>query len=154
LRRSPDLEWQLADLRERGYVEAHEEISAYFYRNPELLSKYGKFSTGDIYGNHKRVNFHTTSEIFGKNLVSYYYDLTRKEELEKHLEELFRFRNGSGSTSLLQSFTRILHENHLHWNGCYDKKGPVNKNDSKLGKARPRLTKEQIEKMKKALDSS
>ena len=64
--------------------------------------------------------------LLGVNHLSFYYDIGRKELLERHLELLFKTRNPAPSTETSQMFTHMLHDQNLHWYGCTEHFGEKN----------------------------
>ena len=118
-----DIEFLIEELRQKGFVQSTPELSRYFAQKPELRTYYVNFRLGFgfVSANQKL----STPQIFGSMGISYYYSVERKELFARHLEEIFRLRNPSPSTTLIQEFGRILHEQNLHWSGCRHKLRPI-----------------------------
>jgi len=130
-----DLELQIEELRQKGFVRSSSELSQYFGQHPDLRTGIAHFRSGFVFSPTSRKP--STFDLFGSPGISYYYSIEQKESFERHLEEMFCIRNPSPSTTLIQAFGRILHEYDLHWSRCRHKIRPIGTKGVPRGTKRP-----------------
>ncbi len=56
--------------------------------------------------------------IFGAHRISFLYDSRRKKDFVDFLVDKFLTKNPEPSIGIRNAFSRLLHENGLHWRGC------------------------------------
>jgi hypothetical protein len=125
---------QLEQLEKIGFVLASAELSQFLSENPEIKTKFARFSLGLGSSSGSQLRY-TTNDIFGAKSISYYYNLERKNPFERHLEKLFRKRNPYSSAALRGVFERKLHDISLHSSQCRHQTRPVGSKGVPRGKA-------------------
>ena len=61
---------------------------------------------------------YSSIDIFGGSIV-YIYDVRRKKEFVDFLVNRFIAKNPDPDAGIRKAFTRVLHYNGLHWDGCW-----------------------------------
>lgn len=137
-------------LRSEGYIPTSNNLHAYFHNHPEERGRYTRFDPDPGRGFAGRA--FTAHDFFGSETDVLYYDRERKEAIEEYLTNLFLTRNPSPSRAMKMVFTKLLHDQSLHWRECKHMKRPGGVTG---GEEKPRsyITPEELEKFRNLTDS-
>ena len=115
---------ELEEFESKGFVKSSENTNV-LARLRKYYGDFRIFKSGLKGCGNSKSSKYGSRKIFGHHL-EYYYDIRRKEEFVKYLEEEFYKENPSANTNQKREFTKLLHAHGLHWKGCC--KGRTEKN--------------------------
>lgn len=90
-----------ASLRLLAYIRKH-EILVRIFNNARSKGSNRSFGSGKIFGDYRK----------------YYYKIDHKDEFVEFLVKKFYENNPDPAPGLKMAFSRMLHQNRLHWKGC------------------------------------
>lgn len=107
---------EIIEFEERGFARASEKLLKYIRINKKILIKI--FSPAKTKGANRS---NGPIKIIG-DYYRYYYKIDCKKKFVDFLVEKFYKMNPDPNSGKKMAFTRMLHTNGLHWEGCKHKK--------------------------------
>lgn len=106
----------IQELNEKGFVRSSPRLLYRIRINDMSNVKFFRPNVGASAGTKGSAKY-SSIDVFGGHIV-YCFDIRRKKEFVDFLVAKFFGANGDPDESIRKAFTRILHSNGLHWEGC------------------------------------